>query len=61
MIMQCIDKLISELGPTGLLILGLYGILYWPIRDAARSLKTINEELGQIILLIKEQIIKSDR
>jgi hypothetical protein len=57
MIQTFCEQLIKELGPTGLLIVGLYGIIYMPLRDAARSLKKINEELSEVITLIREQII----
>jgi len=51
-----LTNLIRELGATGCLILGLYWILFKPMRESARSLKTINEELGQIYQLLKKAL-----
>ncbi len=51
-----LTNIIRELGATGVLIIGLYVILYKPLRDSAGSLKIINEELGQIYKLLKRAI-----
>jgi len=47
------EKLIHELGATGLLVLGLYYILHMPLVRIAKSLKVINEELGEIAAILK--------
>jgi len=46
------EKLIEELGATGILVIGLYFILYRPLNSMAKHLKTINDELGQILRLL---------
>jgi len=46
--------LIENLGATGLLVIGLYFLLYNPLRAMARSLTIINHELGQILNLIEK-------
>ena len=56
MIQLFCEKLIEELGASGLLVLGLYFILYKPMRDLAYHIKIINDELGQIAGLYKEEI-----
>lgn len=48
-----LTNLIRELGATGVLIVGLYLILYKPIRKSAESLAIINQELGEIIGLLR--------
>jgi len=50
-----LNRLIEELGATGVLVIGLYFILRQPLIKIAAYLKTINEELGEIRdCLIKE-------
>ncbi len=56
MIEQFLEKLISELGASGLLIVGLYWILFFPLRRIANSMDTINKELGEIRDCIKKEI-----
>ncbi len=53
---QFFEKLIQELGATGLLVIGLYFILYRPLVHMAKHLHTINDELGELIQLIKDSI-----
>lgn len=53
-------NIIKELGATGVLILGLYWILYKPLRESAKSLSTINEELGELLKIVKKQTEKSN-
>ena len=53
MIERFIEKLIQELGATGLLVIGLYFILYRPLNCMAKYIKNINRELGEIITLFK--------
>ena len=52
-------KLINELGATGLLVIGLYFILYKPLRSMAYHLRIINHELGQLIKLIADETSKT--
>ena len=49
------EKLIEELGATGLLVIGLYFILYRPLNATQCHLKKINEELGEIIKLMTKK------
>ena len=58
MIERCIEKLIQELGATGLLVIGLYWILYQPLRRIAEHMKNVNDELGEIRDCIKKEISK---
>jgi len=53
MIDEFLQAIVRELGPQGLLIVGLYFLLYKPLRRMAASLKTINDELGEIVTLLK--------
>jgi len=48
MIERFFEQLINELGATGLLVIGLYFILYRPLAKMSRHLHTINDELGKI-------------
>ena len=48
------EKLIEELGATGLLVIGLYFILYRPLNSMAKHIRNINHELGEIISLLKD-------
>ena len=43
-----LQSIINELGPTGLLVCGLYFLLGRPLTSMKNSLKTINKELGEI-------------
>lgn len=52
MIESFLEKIIEELGATGVLVVGLYWILHKPLNSMARHLKTINDELGHLIRLI---------
>ena len=56
MIHEFFVKIVEELGATGLLVLGLYYILFKPMRDIAFHVKVINDELGQIAKLYKEEM-----
>jgi len=48
----CAD-IIKELGATGVLVIGLYFLLYRPLAKMSRHLHKINDELGEIITLIR--------
>lgn len=52
MIEQFIEKLINELGATGLLVIGLYFMLYRPLKKMAHHLEIINHEIQKIIFLL---------
>ncbi len=56
MIEKYLNTIINDLGATGLLVIGLYWILYGPIRVMARHLEIINKELGEIRDCIKAEI-----
>ena len=55
MIDKYLAALINELGTNGILLVGLYILLYRPLQAMANSLKTINDELGQIIKILKKE------
>lgn len=55
MIERFLEKLIEELGATGLLILGLYWLLYQPLRQISRYMGNVNKELGEIRNCIKKE------
>ncbi|RLG71709.1 MAG: hypothetical protein DRO11_03855 [Methanobacteriota archaeon] len=48
MIEKIIESIIKELGPTGLLVIGLYYILDKVSRKLIEELKVINDEIGEI-------------
>lgn len=50
------EKLIEELGATGLLVIGLYFMLYKPLSSMSKHLRTINHELHQIITLLNDKL-----
>ena len=47
--------LIAELGTNGILLVGLYVLLYRPLQAMSSSLKTLNEEIGQILEILKKE------
>lgn len=53
MIEHFLEKLIEELGATGLLVIGLYFLLYRPLVSMAKHLRMINHEVGQILMLFE--------
>ncbi len=55
MIERFLEKLIEELGATGLLVIGLYFILYRPLNSMQKHIETINHELSELIELIKRK------
>ena len=55
MIERFLEKLIEELGATGILVIGLYFVLGRPLFVIAKHMTIINEEIGQIIQLIKDR------
>jgi len=56
MIQKFLEALIEELGAQGVLIIGLYWILYFPLRRIANSLDIVNKELGEIRDCIRAEI-----
>ena len=56
MIQEIIEKAVEDLGATGLLVVGLYWILYQPLRQIARHMQVVNKELGEIRDCIKGNI-----
>jgi hypothetical protein len=58
MIQEIINQIIKELGPTGLLICGLYFLLGKHIQNISKHIETINEELGQIKNILREGVEK---
>ena len=61
MIERLIQSIIEDLGATGLLVIGLYWLLWSPLRQIAASLKIINHELAQIAFSVKAEIEKEDK
>ena len=58
MIEQICEQIIHELGPTGLLIVGIYCVAGKHILKMAKHIETINAELGEIRDLLKTIIPK---
>lgn len=52
MIEKIVDSIVKDLGPTGLLVLGLYWALGRPLSRISRHLSRINEEISEIIKLL---------
>ena len=61
MIERFFEKLIEELGATGLLVVGLYFILYRPLNSMAKYMENINRELGDIITHFKIEKSKVEK
>lgn len=49
-------QIIDNLGATGLLVVGLYFLLYRPLTRMASSLNIINHEIQKIFLLLEKKI-----
>jgi len=54
MIENIFKQIIDNLGATGLLVVGLYGLLYRPLSNISRNLARINHELADIITLLEK-------
>lgn len=52
MIEHFCQQIVRDLGPTGLLVLGLYWALGRPLSRMARHLSKINDEIGEVIKLL---------
>jgi hypothetical protein len=48
MIENIITQIITELGPVGLLIIGLYFVLMKPLTAISKHLEVINRETGEV-------------
>lgn len=60
MIERLCEQIIQELGATGLLVVGLYFFLYRPLGTMAKHLEQINNELGELIAIVKNsRVIKN--
>lgn len=55
MLEQYFKALIDELGTNGILLVGLYLLLYRPLQSLADSAKTINGEVARIIELLEKK------
>jgi hypothetical protein len=55
MIETLCKQIIDNLGATGLLVVGLYALLYRPLKSIAKSLSRINWELGTIIDILEKE------
>ena len=61
MIEQLLNTIVSELGPTGVLVAGLYFLLLKPLQKMCLHIETINHETGEIrdaILALKSSLDK---
>ena len=56
MIEYFINVIVKELGPVGILVIGLYLLLGRPLINATEHLKDINNELETINNLLKDII-----
>ncbi len=56
MIKAILILIIEELGPTGLLICGLYFILGKHLKKMCTSLTIINSEIGEIRDVLKDKV-----
>lgn len=54
MIETICKQIIDNLGATGLLVVGLYGLLYRPLKLISKNLARINHELSDIIALLEK-------
>ena len=60
MIELACKNIIDNLGATGLLVIGLYFVLYRPLTRMAYSLNIINHELERVITLLERAMDKKD-
>lgn len=51
-----LEKLIEELGATGVLVIGLYFLLYKPLKSMSHHVSIINDEIGKIHGLYENDI-----
>lgn len=55
MIEVFLKTLVEELGATGLLVIGLYFILYRPLKSMAHHLEIINHEIQKIVFILDDR------
>ena len=55
MIEEIITIIVNELGPVGILIVGLYFVLSKPLKNMAYSLNVINHELGKMLKIMETE------
>jgi hypothetical protein len=48
-------NIIDNLGATGLLVVGLYCLLYRPLANISRNLARVQYELSEIIRILEEK------
>lgn len=61
MIKEFLKLIIEELGTTGVLVVGLYGILYKPVRSMAKSLQNVNHATTEIVKLLNAAVYKGGK
>lgn len=61
MIEQVCHQIVTDLGPTGLLILGLFVVIGIPLRNISSHIAIINHEIGEIITLLKVMNAKKEK
>jgi hypothetical protein len=61
MIEKFMILMIQELGPTGLLILGMYWLFQKHLRCMCDHITTMNHEMGEIRDIIKEYTSREDK
>jgi len=58
MIEKIIHEIIKELGPTGLLVVGLYYLLYRPLNEITKCVCEIQQEL-KILVAVSKVVIRN--
>jgi hypothetical protein len=61
MIEKFMTMIIQELGPTGLLILGMYWIFQKHLKCMCDHIIVMNHEMGEIRDLIKEYMLRHEK
>lgn len=56
MLERIFENIIEELGVPGLLTVGLYFMLYRPLSSMSRHLRTINDELHELLTILNLQM-----
>jgi len=55
---EIVVKVVNELGPTGILVLGVGVVFYRPLRRIAEAVETINHNSTEIKGIIKRRFDK---
>lgn len=50
-----VEEIIKELGPAGILVCGMFYLLYKPLRDMTKSLETINHNSSKIVKILEKE------